>query len=359
MHYVSSASCLARAQVQGPWQSSLRALCALEAVVQQGASTSCGEIAVHFQSNPTAIQDATRSTQASLRIRANAVLQLLGVGAGSGAATAIRKPAVETSLLDFGEGPAATAPSTAQDVIDLLGGGEPAPAAITAGATPAGNGLFEGLDTPIADSAAGMFGGLSLGGGDLLGEVAPAPVANQGPAPLASLSNLLPPSPAGGAAPQLGMQQPGMMQQPPGMMSQQQMMMMQQQPGTTSQQQMMMMMMMQQQQEMVGGFVPGGRSLHQQHSYATTTTALHRNPAGSAAASTRCNDGDGAQWHAHDGAAHDDGTQRHARRRTSHDDGAKCSNDGRRCPRRRPHPARGLSHLSPHPNHHTKARRQV
>ena len=34
----------------GPsWQAALRALCAVEAVVQQGSSAACGEVAVFFQ----------------------------------------------------------------------------------------------------------------------------------------------------------------------------------------------------------------------------------------------------------------------------------------------------------------------
>ena len=36
-------------QETGSWQEVLRALCALEAVVQQGSTAACGEIAVHFQ----------------------------------------------------------------------------------------------------------------------------------------------------------------------------------------------------------------------------------------------------------------------------------------------------------------------
>lgn len=34
---------------RGSWQEVLRALCAVEAVVSQGSSAACGEIAVHFQ----------------------------------------------------------------------------------------------------------------------------------------------------------------------------------------------------------------------------------------------------------------------------------------------------------------------
>jgi hypothetical protein len=36
-------------QEGGVWQIALRALCVLEAVIRQGSSASCGEVAVHFQ----------------------------------------------------------------------------------------------------------------------------------------------------------------------------------------------------------------------------------------------------------------------------------------------------------------------
>lgn len=34
------------------WQAVLRALCALEAVIQHGSSVPCGEVAIHFQVRP-------------------------------------------------------------------------------------------------------------------------------------------------------------------------------------------------------------------------------------------------------------------------------------------------------------------
>ena len=37
----------------GSWQAALRALYALEAIVQQGSSASCGEVAVYFQARCT------------------------------------------------------------------------------------------------------------------------------------------------------------------------------------------------------------------------------------------------------------------------------------------------------------------
>ena len=36
-------------QGDNSWQASLRALCAIEAVIKQGSTTACGEIAVYFQ----------------------------------------------------------------------------------------------------------------------------------------------------------------------------------------------------------------------------------------------------------------------------------------------------------------------
>ena len=53
-------------QGRGGWQEMLRALCALEAVVQQGVSASCGECAIHFQSDPSCIQAACKSPQVTL-----------------------------------------------------------------------------------------------------------------------------------------------------------------------------------------------------------------------------------------------------------------------------------------------------
>jgi len=38
-----------RTQEGASWQASLRALCALEAIVQQGSSAACGKAAVYFQ----------------------------------------------------------------------------------------------------------------------------------------------------------------------------------------------------------------------------------------------------------------------------------------------------------------------
>lgn len=60
-----------------PWQSILRALCALEAVLQQGMTQSCGEIAIMFQSDPGPVRGALSSTQPSVREKAAKVLKLL------------------------------------------------------------------------------------------------------------------------------------------------------------------------------------------------------------------------------------------------------------------------------------------
>ena len=52
-HLVTLISARALWQDGGSWQAALRALYALEAVVQQGSSASCGEVAVYFQVSGT------------------------------------------------------------------------------------------------------------------------------------------------------------------------------------------------------------------------------------------------------------------------------------------------------------------
>ncbi|EFN52159.1 hypothetical protein CHLNCDRAFT_139330 [Chlorella variabilis] len=50
----SVAQLLERKLEVGPWQSTLRALCAIEAVAESGSSAACGQVAVHFQAHPEA-----------------------------------------------------------------------------------------------------------------------------------------------------------------------------------------------------------------------------------------------------------------------------------------------------------------
>ncbi|GLC64790.1 AP-4 complex accessory subunit Tepsin [Pleodorina starrii] len=95
----------------GPWQQLLRALYALEAVLLQGATQACGEIAVMFQSDPGPVQAAAGHTQAAVRERAGRVLKLL-IGddkPAAAAAAAVQAPA-----------PAPVA--VPQAAVDLLGG---------------------------------------------------------------------------------------------------------------------------------------------------------------------------------------------------------------------------------------------
>ena len=53
-------------QADPSWQAVLRALCALEAVIQQGSTAACGEIAVFFQASILA-QQLTQSTRCMSR----------------------------------------------------------------------------------------------------------------------------------------------------------------------------------------------------------------------------------------------------------------------------------------------------
>ena len=60
-------------QGSGSWQVVLRALSALECVLQQGMTQSCGEVAVMFQSDPSLVTHALQSPQqvgAGQRVRA-------------------------------------------------------------------------------------------------------------------------------------------------------------------------------------------------------------------------------------------------------------------------------------------------
>ncbi|GIL49429.1 hypothetical protein Vafri_5766 [Volvox africanus] len=95
----------------GPWQQQLRAMYALEAVLAQGASQACGEVAVMFQSDPGPLHAATGHTQAAVREKASRVLKLL---LGSDPVAKIGPVAAAQTP------PAPAAP--AQTTADLLGG---------------------------------------------------------------------------------------------------------------------------------------------------------------------------------------------------------------------------------------------
>ncbi|GIL73671.1 hypothetical protein Vretimale_5445 [Volvox reticuliferus] len=97
----------------GQWQQQLRAMYALEAVLVQGASQACGEVAVMFQSDPGPLQAATGHTQPAVRERASRVLKLL-LG-NDPVATIAPAAAAQTA-------PAAAPAAPAQTTADLLGG---------------------------------------------------------------------------------------------------------------------------------------------------------------------------------------------------------------------------------------------
>ncbi|KAK9803894.1 hypothetical protein WJX72_002592 [[Myrmecia] bisecta] len=181
----------------GSWQETLRGLCALEAVINQGSSASCGEIAVHFQADPSAVRKATTSPQATVRQRAAKVLQLIGGStlddtSSSAAPVANGGKAGQPDLIGdlLGGSDSEPAPRASGDLLsDLMGDPTPTssadlgmfsglavssaaqPSAAQHSAAPSSNGLAElsGLSVPATSasqpSAADMFGGLSLGGG--------------------------------------------------------------------------------------------------------------------------------------------------------------------------------------------------
>ncbi|KAA6426541.1 MAG: VHS domain-containing protein [Trebouxia sp. A1-2] len=138
---------------RGSWQEVLRALCAVEAVVSQGSSAACGEIAVHFQANADVVRGAMKSPQASVRQCAMRVFKLLGGDTlpqpshAPASASAVAAPDLMGNLLGEEETPAA-AP---QDFLgDLLGdntAASPATAADTGG-------MFAGLDVGSSNTQA-------------------------------------------------------------------------------------------------------------------------------------------------------------------------------------------------------------
>lgn len=62
---------------KGPWQASLRALCAIAALIEGGGEAG-GETAVYFQSNPDTVRKMAGHPQATVRQRADRVLKLIG-----------------------------------------------------------------------------------------------------------------------------------------------------------------------------------------------------------------------------------------------------------------------------------------
>ncbi|GFR49633.1 hypothetical protein Agub_g11706 [Astrephomene gubernaculifera] len=107
-----------------PWQQLLRALFAVEAVLLQGATQACGEIAVMFQSDPTPVQAAASHPQAPVRERAARVLKLL-LGDAAAATAPVPPPPNAAPAAGPGRGsgtvPAASG-AAPQPAVDLLGG---------------------------------------------------------------------------------------------------------------------------------------------------------------------------------------------------------------------------------------------
>jgi hypothetical protein len=60
--------CVVRLQESPRWQVVLRALAALEAVLQRGSSQACGEVAVMFQSDPSHVRNALNNPQVGVRV---------------------------------------------------------------------------------------------------------------------------------------------------------------------------------------------------------------------------------------------------------------------------------------------------
>lgn len=207
-----------RAKMEGPggWQVALRALCALEVVLQRGSSQACGEVAVMFQSDTMPLQALATSQQQLVRETAARCLRLLlGEDAapvvieapagkkGAKAYATTPPPAQDLLSLDDEAPAAAHAAPAAASAIDLLGDlAGPAPIPTAAAAAPAaaagGDSLFSGLEVGAgtAQSAAGaasassvgdMFGGLSLSPpAAAVLQPAAAPVAPAAAAPVAA-----------------------------------------------------------------------------------------------------------------------------------------------------------------------------
>ncbi|GLI64738.1 hypothetical protein VaNZ11_008105 [Volvox africanus] len=140
----------------GPWQQQLRALYALEAVLVQGASQACGEVAVMFQSDPGPLQAATGHTQAVVRDRASRVLKLL-LGNDS-VATIAPLAAARTA-------PAPTPAEPAQMTADLLGGLDMLGGQVQAGYSSHQQQPQRAGAGATAGGADDIFSGLTLGTG--------------------------------------------------------------------------------------------------------------------------------------------------------------------------------------------------
>jgi len=174
---------LLRAKMEAPggWQAGLRALCALEAVLQRGSSQACGEVAVMFQSEPTHIQALATSQQQLVREVAGRCLRLL-----------LGDDAVPTEVAAAGGGkkgggkPYAAAPPPAQDLLSLdddppaAGGAQASSSSAAAAAVAVGVDLLADLAgppvpaVPAAAAADSLFSGLDVGSTSSVPAAAPA-----------------------------------------------------------------------------------------------------------------------------------------------------------------------------------------
>ncbi|DBA99312.1 hypothetical protein WJX82_003226 [Trebouxia sp. C0006] len=170
----------------GSWQEVLRALCAVEAVISQGSSAACGEIAVHFQANADVVRSAMKSPQASVRQCAMRVFKLLGGDTlpesshTPAAASAVAAPDLMGNLLGEEDAPAAAPQDYLGDLLGDSTAASPAAAADTGG-------MFAGLDVGSTTSQAAAPQPSSLLSGL---NVAPAPPQS----PMDALAGLQGPS---------------------------------------------------------------------------------------------------------------------------------------------------------------------
>ncbi|KAL6764886.1 hypothetical protein V8C86DRAFT_1215418 [Haematococcus lacustris] len=142
------------------WLVVLRTLCALEAVLAQGLTQACGEIAVMFQSDPGAVRAALASPHAPLRQQAAKCLKLLVGEEGEFTSASAASQQAAGAAVGGGVGPVYPDP-----LMDLMGGEVAAvpltaPAAAAAPATAQGGvankGAAPSLDDLLGDLAAAV-----------------------------------------------------------------------------------------------------------------------------------------------------------------------------------------------------------
>lgn len=127
----------------GTWQAGLRALCAMEAVLDRGHTASCQALGDYLKQESEPIRKARSSAQSSLSRRADIVYGILFPD-GHKSTSSVPAPAPAAQMIDFGaeEPSAAAAASSGVDLLgDLLSDG-PAPAAAQP-STP--DGMFDGM----------------------------------------------------------------------------------------------------------------------------------------------------------------------------------------------------------------------